>query len=289
MLSWPCSAPASSTATSSRPTSSSTTRASSSSQTSASPRSWVWIARPRRARSPSAWPTPRPRCGTAKPAVSDHYAFGALLFQCLTGRSVFNGNYAEIYRHHLHTPPDLDALPAETPLALRDMIGECLAKAPEQRPQSAALLLSAVEAARREMSADTGATVFVQQNVEPKRLGPWVIESRSADRAWTFLCNHQTSGEKALLELHFADELAYMELLRKAVDVNSSLVPLGAERLIGTSRLVMRPGEAWQNAPTAPSFSSGSHVRSPLPHPRLAPSPPRSSRENHRHAEPNPR
>ncbi len=181
--------------------------------------------------------------------LSDHYAFGALLYQCVTGRAVFSGNYAEIYRHHLQTPPDLDALPAETPLALRDMIGDCLAKEPEQRPQNATLLLAAIEAARHELNGDAAATVFVTRVVEPKRLGPWLIESRTTDRPWTFTCSHQTSGEKAVLELHFSDDLEYAQTLRKAVDVNPGLAVLGAERLLGTSRLVLRPGEAWQNSP----------------------------------------
>ena len=43
------------------------------------------------------------------------------------------------------------------------------------------------------------------------------------------------------------------ESLRRAIEANSALVPLGAERLLGTNRLILRPGEAW---PATPAIGS---------------------------------
>jgi serine/threonine-protein kinase len=70
---------------------------------------------------------------------SDLYALGAVGYFLLTGEQVFTGNIVEICGHHLHTDPipPSERLGREVPFELEALLMECLAKNPDDRPQSA--------------------------------------------------------------------------------------------------------------------------------------------------------
>ncbi len=70
---------------------------------------------------------------------SDLYALGAVGYFLLTGEQVFTGNIVEICGHHLHTEPvpPSERLGRELPFELEALVMECLAKNPDDRPQSA--------------------------------------------------------------------------------------------------------------------------------------------------------
>jgi hypothetical protein len=70
---------------------------------------------------------------------SDLYALGAVGYFLLTGEQVFTGNILEICGHHLHTEPTppSERLGRELPFELEAVVMECLAKKPDDRPQSA--------------------------------------------------------------------------------------------------------------------------------------------------------
>jgi serine/threonine-protein kinase len=70
---------------------------------------------------------------------SDLYALGAVGYFLLTGEQVFEGNIVEICGHHLHTDPvpPSERLECEVPFELEALVMECLAKNPDNRPQSA--------------------------------------------------------------------------------------------------------------------------------------------------------
>ena len=72
-------------------------------------------------------------------ARSDLYALGAVAYFLLTGEQVFTGNIVEILGHHLHTDPipPSKRLGNELPAELEALVLQCLAKKPEDRPQSA--------------------------------------------------------------------------------------------------------------------------------------------------------
>jgi HAMP domain-containing protein/predicted Ser/Thr protein kinase len=79
---------------------------------------------------------------------TDLYAVGAVLFECVTGRMVFNrAGMAELAAVHLHeSPPDPATLNPDVPPYLSRIILRALARRPEDRWQSAAELLRALEA-----------------------------------------------------------------------------------------------------------------------------------------------
>jgi tRNA A-37 threonylcarbamoyl transferase component Bud32 len=64
----------------------------------------------------------------------DVWAFGVVLYEMLTGRRAFSGDdVTEVIAAVIRDVPDLDALPAGSPPALRRLLRRCLAKDPEQR------------------------------------------------------------------------------------------------------------------------------------------------------------
>ncbi len=82
-------------------------------------------------------------------ARSDLYSLGATAYFMLTGDQVFEAkSVVEICAHHLHTAPvpPSERTPVPVPRPLEQLILDCLAKDPADRPQSARELLSRLEA-----------------------------------------------------------------------------------------------------------------------------------------------
>lgn len=80
-------------------------------------------------------------------ARSDLYAVGAVAFFLLTGEPLFEGNtVVEICGHHLHTAPRRVSELVEVPPALDDIVLGCVAKDPDERPQSAHELIGRLDA-----------------------------------------------------------------------------------------------------------------------------------------------
>ena len=78
---------------------------------------------------------------------ADVYAFGALLFELLTGEKVVSGNTVDkIFENILYQPVDLSPLAAaKIPPALIDLIARTLDKQPTQRPPTLGLVADELE------------------------------------------------------------------------------------------------------------------------------------------------
>lgn len=174
--------------------------------------------------------------GAPNPA-SDLYAFGAVLFEMLAGRPPFQGSLVDLFRQHRSDEADFSLLPAHTAPSLRELIYECLRKPAAERPANAEACIRMLDRAAQELRR------------EPEHFGPWVRLEHDPDQPWTWRCRHDKTDEEALVEVHFAQDEAYGEALRAAVSVNQKLTPLGAEKLLGTNRLLLSDDEGWPGAP----------------------------------------
>jgi serine/threonine-protein kinase len=78
--------------------------------------------------------------GAATPA-SDIYALGCVLFELVTGAPPFHGSFAEVMAGHQHDePPSLDELRPDLAAPFANLITSMLAKDPDQRPSSMAVV-----------------------------------------------------------------------------------------------------------------------------------------------------
>jgi serine/threonine-protein kinase len=86
---------------------------------------------------------PETALSTTVDGRADLYALGCVAYYLLTGRQVFEGDTVmQVFAQHLQavpTPPSQKA-PSTVPPELEQLILSCLAKKPEDRPQSAAAL-----------------------------------------------------------------------------------------------------------------------------------------------------
>ncbi len=94
--------------------------------------------------------SPEQACGLTLDGRSDLYSLAATLFAMLTGRGLYvAGSAIEWLTSHVRVPPPhlADALPELAPLdALDALLQRCLAKRPEERPQTAGALVAELEA-----------------------------------------------------------------------------------------------------------------------------------------------
>jgi hypothetical protein len=117
-------------------------------------------------------------------ARSDVYAIGAVAYFLLTGTPVFRGeSIMEICLNHVRTAPDTPSARLGKPIhpVLERIVLRCLAKAPAERPATAAVLLGELETCTIEPSwtaaqaaewwsrrqASSGASTVIQQIAKP--------------------------------------------------------------------------------------------------------------------------
>ena len=82
----------------------------------------------------AAYLSPEQARGREVDARADVWAFGALLYEMLTGRRAFGGETpADCIGAVLHAEPDWSALPADTPAAAQLLLRRCLTKDPRRR------------------------------------------------------------------------------------------------------------------------------------------------------------
>ncbi len=82
----------------------------------------------------AAYMSPEQARGQAVDKRSDIWAFGLVFFEMLTGKGMYTGrSLTETLAAVIHEEPNLDALPQDTPLKIRDLLERCLRKDPKLR------------------------------------------------------------------------------------------------------------------------------------------------------------
>ncbi|MDQ5870863.1 MAG: protein kinase [Acidobacteriota bacterium] len=82
----------------------------------------------------AAYMSPEQARGKAVDRRADVWAFGAVLYEMLTGRRAFEGETAsDILAAILMREPDLASLPSATPASVRELIARCLRRDPRSR------------------------------------------------------------------------------------------------------------------------------------------------------------
>jgi serine/threonine-protein kinase len=109
----------------------------------------------------AAYMSPEQARGEAAGRQSDIWSFGVVVFELLSGRSVFaKASSAETFAQILSAEPDFDALPTTTPSRIRRLLRRCLEKDPRRRLQHIgdARIEIEDELTGTAENADTGAT-----------------------------------------------------------------------------------------------------------------------------------
>jgi serine/threonine-protein kinase len=82
----------------------------------------------------AAYMSPEQAKGKAVDKRADIWAFGCILYECLTGKRTFQGEtITEIVAAILKEEPDWKAIPAVAPWRIKDLLHRCLQKDPKQR------------------------------------------------------------------------------------------------------------------------------------------------------------
>jgi eukaryotic-like serine/threonine-protein kinase len=86
----------------------------------------------------AAYMSPEQARGKACDKRTDIWAFGCVLYELITGKQAFHGETTtEILAAVLRGEPDWQALPASTPVKIRDLLGRCLQKDMNKRARDA--------------------------------------------------------------------------------------------------------------------------------------------------------
>ena len=134
----------------------------------------------------AAYMAPEQAKGKAVDKRADIWAFGVVLYEMLTGRRAFEGDdISTTIAAVLMRDPDWAALPADTPPALKSLMGRCLEREPQARLRDigeARLLLSSPDVMQRR------ATRGGVRAACPAVRAPWLVAAAATVAAWYSGC-----------------------------------------------------------------------------------------------------
>ena len=105
----------------------------------------------------ASYMSPEQARGLAVDRRTDVWAFGCVVYECLTARQAFSGPTAsDVIGKILEREADWNALPPGAPARLRDLLKRCLTKDAEERPRDIGDLKRELGAIAQELSSASG-------------------------------------------------------------------------------------------------------------------------------------
>jgi serine/threonine protein kinase len=124
----------------------------------------------------AAYMAPEQARGKTVDRRADIWAFGAVVFEMLTGRRPFGGDDISITLAFVMTKePEWAALPSETPSALRRLLRWCLAKDPKRRLQAIGDARVQIEELLSGAPEDVSTTAMSNPAPLWRRTPPWAV------------------------------------------------------------------------------------------------------------------
>ena len=169
----------------------------------------------------AAYMSPEQARGRAVDARADIWAFGALLYEMLTGRRAFPGDdVTETIANIVKSDPDWSALPADTSVAVRALLRRCLQKDPERR-------LRHIADARFNLEDAETLALPAPRPSAPVRVLPWTIAACSlaaaaalAWAAWGRAPRVQKGAQVARLELNLPGDVELFTTSSRTIAVS---------------------------------------------------------------------
>ncbi len=135
----------------------------------------------------AAYMSPDQARGRVVDRRADVWAFGCMLFECLSARQTFAGETAsDIIARILEREPDWNALPAGTPARLVDIIRRCLTKDVEARPRDIGDLKRELVAIAADASSSGSSSSGIRAAVPS--LAVLYFENLAADKEAEYFC-----------------------------------------------------------------------------------------------------
>jgi non-specific serine/threonine protein kinase len=118
---------------------------------------------------------------------TDVWAFGCVLFECLTARQAFRGEtVSDVIARILEREPEWGSLPGAVPSRLRDLIERCLTKDVAQRPRDIGDLRRELGAIVQQLSSPSGGVSRLA--AEPPSLAVLYFEDLSGGTESEYFC-----------------------------------------------------------------------------------------------------
>jgi serine/threonine protein kinase/Tol biopolymer transport system component len=176
-----------------------------------------------------AYMSPEQAMGKPVDKRADIWAFGCVLYECLTGRAAFRGEATtEIVAAVLKSEPDWTLLPTEIPPTIRSLLLRCLQKDPGRRLHDMA-----------------DARIEIQEPAEPPSSTPPVSRHWSAPRLIAAsLLVVVISGFLGMILMRYRSERASGRLVTSAIEVEPGYVleKVMRQRPVRTAMILARDG-----------------------------------------------
>ncbi|HYJ34315.1 MAG TPA: protein kinase [Candidatus Binatia bacterium] len=206
----------------------------------------------------TAYMSPEQARGQAVDHRTDIWAFGCILFECLSGSRPFPGaTGSDVIAKVLEREPEWSAIPSGTPARLRDLLKRCLVKDPSARA-------GAIGALRKELAemADGSRAPRSGQAAAIPSLAVLYFENLSSDRDSDYFCAGITEDILTDLSkirgLRVASRNAVAKFRGESVDIPRVAADLGVTAVVEGS--VRRSGDRVRISAQLINAADGFHL-----------------------------